>query len=113
MTKEKFELVMMFLKALLMFATVFVIPYIQVYLKSNTTKEQRENALFWVKQVTRIAEELYKVKGAGQLKKEYVLEWLNKNGIKLSSEQLSVLIDMVVEEYNKNGWNILEEKEEG
>lgn len=111
MTKEKFELVMMFLKALLMFATVFVIPYIQVYLKSNTTKEQRENALFWVKQVTRIAEELYKVKGAGQLKKEYVLEWLNNNGIKLSDEQLSILIDMVVEEYNKNGWNILEEKE--
>lgn len=102
---------MMFLKALLMFATVFVIPYIQVYLKSNTTKEQRENALFWVKQVTRIAEELYKVKGAGQLKKEYVLEWLNNNGIKLSNEQLSVLIDMVVDEYNKNGWNVLEEKE--
>lgn len=111
MSKEKFELVMMFLKALLMFATVFVIPYIQVYLKSNTTKEQRENALFWVKQVTRIAEELYKVKGAGQLKKEYVLEWLNSNRIKLSNEQLSVLIDMVVDEYNKNGWNVLEEKE--
>lgn len=110
MSKEKFEVVMMFLKAFLMFTTIFVIPYLQIYLKSNTTKEQRENALFWVKQVTRIAEDLYKTKGAGKLKKEYVLEWLNKNGVKLSNEQLSILIDMVVDEYNRNGWNIMEEK---
>lgn len=111
MSKEKFELVILVLKAFLMFTTIFVIPYLQIYLKSNTTKEQRENALFWVKQVTRIAEELYKTKGAGKLKKEYVLEWLNKNGVKLSNDQLSILIDMVVEEYNRNGWNVLEEKE--
>lgn len=108
MNKEVFELVILLLKVILMAVGVFIIPYVQKYLKTNTTKEQRENALFWVKQVTRIAEELYKIKGSGKLKKEYVLEWLNKNGVKLSNEQLSILIDMVVEEYNRNGWGLEE-----
>ena len=107
MKKEYFGIVVMILKLLLLIMSVVVVPYVQKYLKQNTTKEQRENALFWIKQVTRIAEEVYKSKGAGELKKQYVIEWLEKNGVKLADEQLSVLIDMVVEEYNKNGWNLL------
>lgn len=107
MKKEYFEIVVMILKLLLLIMSVVVVPYVQKYLKQNTTKEQRENALFWIKQVTRIAEEVYKSKGAGELKKQYVIEWLEKNGVRLSDEQLSVLIDMVVAEYNKNGWNLL------
>lgn len=106
MKKEYFEIVVMILKLLLLIMSVVVVPYVQKYLKQNTTKEQRENALFWIKQVTRIAEEVYKSKGAGELKKQYVIEWLEKNGVRLSDEQLSVLIDMVVKEYNKNGWNL-------
>ena len=107
MKKEYFEIVVMILKLLLLVMSVVVVPYLQKYLKQSTTKEQRENALFWIKQVTRIAEEVYKSKGAGELKKQYVIEWLEKNGVRLSDEQLSVLIDMVVAEYNKNGWNLL------
>lgn len=108
MKKEYFDLIVMGLKFLLLVMSVFIVPYLQKYLKQNTTKEQRENALFWIKQVTRIAEEVYKSKGAGELKKQYVIEWLDKNGVRLSEEQLSILIDMVVAEYNKNGWNLLE-----
>lgn len=106
MKKEYFDLVVMALKFLLLVMSVFVVPQAKKYIESSTTKEQRENALFWIKQVTRIAEEVYKSKGAGELKKQWVIEWLDKNGIKLSEEQLSVLIDMVVAEYNKNGWNL-------
>ena len=108
MKKEYFDLIVMGLKFLLLVMSVFIVPYLQKYLKQNTTKEQRENALFWIKQVTRIAEEVYKSKGAGELKKQYVIEWLDKNGVRLSEEQLSILIDMVVAEYNKKGWNLLE-----
>ena len=90
MKKEYFEIVVMILKLLLLIMSVVVVPYVQKYLKQNTTKEQRENALFWIKQVTRIAEEVYKSKGAGELKKQYVIEWLEKNGVRLSDEQLSV-----------------------
>lgn len=106
MKKEYFDLVVMALKFLLLVMSVFVVPQAKKYIESSTTKEQRENALFWIKQVTRIAEEVYKSKGAGELKKQYVIEWLDKNGVKLSDEQLSILIDMVVKEYNKNGWNL-------
>ena len=108
MKKEYFEVVVTVLKVLLLVMSVWVVPQAKKYIESSTTKEQRENALFWIKQVTKIAEEVYKSKGAGELKKQYVIEWLEKNGVKLADEQLSVLIDMVVDEYNKNGWNLLE-----
>lgn len=107
MKKEYFDLIVIGLKFLLLLLSVAILPKVQEYIESSTTKEQRENALFWIKQVTRIAEEVYKSKGAGDFKKQYVIEWLDKNGVKLSDEQLSILIDMVVAEYNKKGWNLL------
>ncbi|WP_423893550.1 phage holin, LLH family [Filifactor alocis] len=108
MKKEYFEIVVMVLKFLLLVMSVVVVPYIQKYLKQNTTKEQRENALFWVKFVTPIAEELIKGKGKGLEKKEFVLNWLQKNNIKLTAEQLNTLIDMVVKEYNEKNWKLTE-----
>lgn len=107
MKKEYFDLIVISLKFLLLLLSVAILPKVQEYIESSTTKEQRENALFWIKQVTKIAEEVYKSKGAGELKKQYVIEWLEKNGVRLSDEQLSILIDMVVAEYNKKGWNLL------
>lgn len=108
MKKEYFDLVVMALKSLLLVMSVFVVPYLQKYLKQNTTKEQRENALFWIKFVTPIAEELIKGKGKGLEKKEFVLDWLEKNNIKLTAEQLNTLIDMVVKEYNEKHWKLTE-----
>lgn len=105
LTTETFELVKLALGFILTFMTLFVLPALKHWIKQNTTKAQREEALFWIKMVTRIAEDIYETKGMGQLKKEYVLEWLNKHNIKLSDEQLSMLIDMVVDAYNKNGWD--------
>lgn len=105
MKSEYFEVIKLVLHIILVVITIFVMPYARKYIKENTTKEQRQNALFWTRYVTKIAENLYKQKGSGKDKKEYVISWLNNNGIKLSEEQLNVLIDMVVEEYNKNGWD--------
>ena len=39
------------------------------------------------------------------LKKETVTDFLNKNGIKMSIEQMDFLIDAIVTEFNKNGWD--------
>ena len=52
-----------------------------------------------------IEREIYKEKGQGMLKKETVIEFLNKNGIKMSIEQMDFLIDAIVTEFNKNGWD--------
>lgn len=108
MKKEYFEIVVMLLKLLLLIMSVVVVPYLQKYIKQNTTKEQRENALFWVKFITPIAEELIKGKGKGLEKKAFVLDWLDKNNIKLTAEQLNTLIDMVVKEYNEKNWKLTE-----
>lgn len=80
--------------------TYYVIPYI----KAKTTKEQRRCCIL-VQLAVQIAEEIYKEKGQGQLKKETVIDFLNKNGIKMSIEQMDFLIDAIVTEFNKNGWD--------
>lgn len=108
MKKEYFELITIVLKVLLLAMSIWVVPQAKKYIESSTTKEQRENALFWIKFVTPIAEELIKGKGKGLEKKEFVLDWLEKNNIKLTAEQLNTLIDMVVKEYNEKHWKLTE-----
>ena len=95
------ELVKVFVALLGGVVTYYVIPYI----KAKTTKEQREDAVFWTKLVVQIAEEIYNEKGQGKLKKETVVDFLNKNGIKISASQMDFLIDAIVNEFNKNGWD--------
>ena len=108
MKKEYFEIAVMILKLLLLIMSGWVVPQAKKYIESSTTKEQRENALFWIKFVTPIAEELIKGKGKGLEKKAFVLDWLDKNNIKLTAEQLNTLIDMVVKEYNEKNWKLTE-----
>lgn len=80
-----------------------IITYIIVpFLKSKTTKEQRDNTVFWVQIAVNAAEQIYQGKGQGKLKKEYVLEFLNSKGIKITIEQLDILIESAVYELNKN-----------
>ena len=106
MDSNMFEIVKLVLQIALLVATAFVIPSAKKWMKANTTKEQREEAKFWTGIAVKAAESIYKAKGQGQLKKEWVLEWLNNNNVTITMPQANILIDMVVEEFNKNGWNI-------
>lgn len=76
--------------------TLVIIPYIN----SKTTKEQRENAYFWVRVAVMAAEMIYKEKGQGLLKKEYVVKYLTEKGIRLSVDDLNAIIEAVVNELN-------------
>ena len=76
--------------------TYILIPFI----KEKTTAEQRDNIYFWVKVAVQAAEMVYQEKGKGQLKKKYVLQFLNEKGIKITSEELDILIESAVKEYN-------------
>lgn len=107
MNKESFEILRQSLQIILLVLSVIILPAVKKWIEQNTTKEQRNNAIFWTKLITKIAEEAYKnsIK-SGDLKKDFVLKWLKNNKIELSDEQLGILIDMVVSEYNKNGWNL-------
>lgn len=106
MDSNIFEIVKLVLQITLLVVTVIVIPSAKKWMEANTTKEQREEAKFWTGIAVKAAESIYREKGQGQLKKEWVIDWLNKNNVKITMEQANILIDMVVQEFNKNGWNI-------
>lgn len=87
--------------------TVVLVPYI----RTKTTKEQREEAEYWTNVAVEAIEDYYKLKGEtgkGVLKKEYVMEFVIKSGIKISEDKLSLLIDKLVKEMNDAKEKLLE-----
>lgn len=76
--------------------TYLIVPLI----KQKTTKEQREEIYFWVKIAVGAAEQIYKEKGQGKLKKEYVVDFLVSKGINITIQELDVLIEAAVKELN-------------
>lgn len=81
-----------------------IITYLIVpFLREKTTKEQRGNIEFWVRIAVNAAEQIYKEKGHGKQKKEYVLDFLSSKNINISEQQLDLLIEAAVYELN-NGY---------
>lgn len=76
--------------------TYFVIPWI----RANTSQKQRDEVYFWVTVAVGAAEQIYKEKGQGIEKKEYVIKFLSSLGINLTLEELNVLIESAVKELN-------------
>ena len=85
-------------KVLIPILGAILIYLIVPFLKSKTTKEQRENIYFWVQVAVQAAEMIYKEKGQGKLKKEYVVDFLISKGINI--QELDVLIEAAVKELN-------------
>lgn len=107
MSEQIFEIITLILRAVLIVVTVFIVPRLKKWIDANTTAKQREDAVFWTKLAVRMAEEIYHERGQGKFKKSYVVEWLNANGVKINAEQMDTLIEMIVTEYNKNGWGAI------
>ncbi len=78
--------------------TYIIIPYI----KSKTTGEQFRNIEYWVKVAVSAAEQIFNQPGMGEKKKRYVINFLQDLGIKITIEQLEILIEAAVHEINKN-----------
>ena len=76
--------------------TYMVVPY----LKSKTSKEQRETIMFWVSVAVSAAEQIFNERGMGAEKKKFVVEFLVEKGIEVSLEELDVLIESEVKELN-------------
>lgn len=74
--------------------TTFLVPYI----KEKTSKEQRETALILVQAAVMAAEQIFKEQGKGKEKKEFVLEFLQSRGLKITEVELDVLIEAAVKE---------------
>ena len=76
--------------------TYMVVPY----LKSKTSKEQRETIMFWVSVAVSAAEQIFNKRGMGEEKKKFVVDFLVEKGIKASLDELDVLIENAVKELN-------------
>jgi len=78
-----------------------IITYIVIpFMKERTTKEQRENLMFWVRVAVQAAEQIYNEKSQGALKKEYVINFLSQKGIVVTEGQIDILIEAAVFELN-------------
>ena len=106
MNNEIFEIVVLSTKVLLSIIGALVAYKFIPYLQANTTVKQREDAEYWARKAILIAEDIYRDKGQGILKKESVIEWLAKNKINITASQADILIDLIVKEFNKVGWPI-------
>lgn len=79
--------------------TAFVIPWI----KSKTTNEQRKKLVAWVKIAVAAAEQIFKGSGRGAEKKQYVLDFLNSNGITYNEDTVNAAVEAAVKQLNNEG----------
>ncbi len=79
--------------------SVFVIPYV----KSKTTAQQREELVAWAKIAVSAAEQIYKGEQRGAEKKQYVLNFLAKNGFSVDEEAVNAAIEAAVKQLNSAG----------
>lgn len=71
--------------------SAFVIPY----LRARTTKEQLDEAMFWIRHFVEAAEQIYS-SSQGEEKKNYVLNKLTEKGYEIDLDELSDLIESEV-----------------
>ena len=79
--------------------STFLIPWI----KSKTTAQQREELVAWVKIAVSAAEQIYKGSGRGADKKQYVLDFLAKNGFTVDTDSVNAAIEAAVKQLNSEG----------
>ncbi|NLY08516.1 MAG: phage holin [Tissierellia bacterium] len=76
--------------------TGLLIPYLRGKIKA----EDRKKILTIVKYAVMAAEQLFNESGQGEIKKQYVIEYLAKQGFKLNTDELDMLIESAVKELN-------------
>lgn len=94
------ELVMQIALAIITIMGAVLTTLIIPYLKTKTSKEQRDAAMFWVQIAVKAAEQIFNEPKTGEEKKAYVIGFLEKNGIKITDDELDVLIEAAVKELN-------------
>lgn len=86
--------------AVLTIASTFITSLLIPYLKRKISADDRSKIATIVRCGVMAAEQIYHESGQGQKKKEYVIEYLRNAGIKISEEELDVLIEAAVKELN-------------
>lgn len=77
---------------------IFLIPFV----KSKVGEEKFKDISKWVKIAVNAAEQIYNESGMGEVKKEYVLEFLKKRGITMDIDSIDALIESEVYKLNSS-----------
>ena len=77
--------------------TCILVPFI----RSKTTAEQQKEINAWVKIAVSAAEQIFKGRGRGEEKKQYVIAWLKERGFTVDENELDALIEAAVYELNQ------------
>lgn len=97
------------LLALISLLGTIIVAVLVPYVRSKTTKEQRDKVEYWTDKAVKAMEIFYEGNPKqGPIKKETVIEFIVEMGIKIPEEQLSVLIDAIVKEMNDAKEKVLE-----
>lgn len=98
MDETLFKILLGLISLLSVVITSVVVPYIKTKIDEN----KLNNIVKWIAYAVKYAEMIYKESGRGEEKKQYVFDFisnkLNTKGIKITDEQLNVLIEAVVKE---------------
>lgn len=87
--------------AVMALASVVITVYLVPWIRSKTTKEQRESINTWVKIAVQAAEQLFAGSGRGEEKKAYVVDFLTRKNLKIDMAELDKLIEATVLAVNK------------
>ena len=87
--------------ALIGLAGVVLSTVIIPLVRAKTTKQNWDNAMFWVKLAVQSAEQIYNGTNMGEKKKEFVQKFLEEHNINLDEKQLDVAIEAAVQEIKK------------
>ena len=77
---------------------IFLIPFV----KNKVGEEKFKDISKWVKIAVNAAEQIYNESGMGEVKKEYVLEFLKKRGITMDIDSIDALIESEVYKLNSS-----------
>lgn len=91
-------IVIAFVSMVFVIIGIFLIPFV----KSKIGEEKFNDISKWVRIAVNAAEQIYNESGMGEVKKEYVLEFLKKKGITMDIDSVDALIESEVYKLNNS-----------
>lgn len=90
--------------------TYYIIPILKTKrneIENKLTESQKNSLKYWIRVFVQYAEQKYQEKNQGITKKQFVIEKIKEMGIDVfSDEELSALIDLVVDEFKLKDWQV-------
>ena len=87
-------------EALIGLLSAIIVCVVIPYIKGKTNAQQQAEIAQWINIAVAAAEQIYKGSGRGAEKKQYVLDWLNANGMKCDDAAVEALIEAAVFDLN-------------